>query len=225
MATTILTVTASARLERSLSRALARHFQQEWVAREPATKLIHRDIGQHHPPFISEAWIGAAFTPPMERTPEQLELLRPSDELIDEVIQADVVVIASPMYNYGMPAVLKAWFDQVIRIGKTFSFDLARGDWPLEPTLSGKRLVVLSSKGEFGFQPGERRHDMNHLDPHIATAARYLGANDKHFISIEYQEFGDERHQRSIRRAHESVTELVCSLCPERTGRCTTMSN
>jgi len=212
MSTTVLTVTASARKAGSLSRKLLRHFQDEWLAREPAAEFIHRDVGRHPPRFISETWIAAAFTPLAERTPEQRELLRPSDELIEEVARADVIVIATPMYNYGMPAALKAWFDLVIRVGKTFSFDLSRGDWPLEPILDGKRLVVLSSRGEFGFQPGGGRQDMNHLDPHIATAARYLGVNEEHFVCIEYQEFGDERHRRSIRKAKESVTELVYSL-------------
>ena len=58
------------------------------------------------------------------------------------------------MHNYGMPSALKSWFDKVIRIEKTFTFDLARGDFPLEPIMGGKTLVVLSSRGEFGFGPG-----------------------------------------------------------------------
>jgi len=209
MPTTVLIVQASARTTGSLSRALTHLFLQEWAIREPAAEFIHRDIGLQPPGFINEAWIAAAFIPPAERSPEQRGLLRQSDELVEEVARADVIVIATPMYNYGMPAALKAWFDLVIRVGKTFTFDLSRGDWPLQPILRGKRLVVLTSKGEFGFQPGGPRHHMNHLDPHIATAARYLGVYDKHFIGIEYQEFGDKRHQRSIQNAQESVTGLV----------------
>jgi len=61
-----------------------------------------------------------------------------SDILIGELVQSEIIVITTPMYNYGMPASLKAWFDQVIRINKTFSFDLARGDKPIEPIQNGK---------------------------------------------------------------------------------------
>ena len=81
------------------------------------------------------------------------------------------------MYNYGMPAALKSWFDNIIRIGKTFTFDLARGDYPLEPIMTGKTLVILSSRGEFGFEPGGVREGMNHLETHIRTCAPTLGLN------------------------------------------------
>lgn len=210
--TTILQIEASARGERSLSRGLSRRLRDAWRSHQPEARIVSRDVGRQPPPLVSEAWIAAAFTPPAERSPEQEAVLAPSEALIDEVEAADVIVIATPMYNYGMPAALKAWFDQVIRVGRTFSFDLARGDWPLEPVLGGKILVVLSSRGEFGFEPGGVRASMNHLEPHIATCAHYLGAAEHHFISIDYQEFGDARHERSVARAHRAVDELVARL-------------
>lgn len=210
--TNILQIEASARTSRSLSRTLACNFQKAWCAREPTANFIHRDVGRCPPAIISEDWIAAAFTPSERRTTGQKRLLQPSDEMIEEVRSADVIVIASPMYNYGMPAALKAWFDQVIRVNQTFTFDLARGDWPLEPTLAGKTLVVLSSRGEFGFEPGGVRAHMNHLDRHIETCAHYLGAADKHFIAIDYQEFGDDRHQQSMDNAHRAVEALVSQL-------------
>jgi len=210
--TKILQIEASARGERSLSRGLSRHFRQAWVSRQPDFSIHRRDVGRNPPPLVSEAWIAAAFTPPAERSLEQESVLAPSEELIAEVESADVIAIATPMYNYGMPAALKAWFDQVIRIGRTFSFDLACGDWPLEPMLGGKTLVVLASRGEFGFEPGGVRASMNHLEPHIATCAHYLGASERHFISIDYQEFADARHERSIIKAHRAIDKLVARL-------------
>jgi FMN-dependent NADH-azoreductase len=102
--------------------------------------------------------------------------------------------MGTPMYNYGTPSASKAWFDQVIRIGRTFSFDLRRGDWPLEPILADKQLVVLSARGEFGFARGGVREGRNQLDPHIATCAPLIGVAEGtiHTIAIEYQEFGDD---------------------------------
>ena len=206
---TILRIDVSARKERSLTRELSRRFIDEWLKQRPSDKIVQRDIGLNSPPAVSEDWIAAAFTPEEERTKDQQATLQLSDTLIGEVEGADIILLGVPMYNYGMPAALKAWFDQIIRINKTFTFDLARGDEPLEPTLSGKHLVTLSSRGEFGFEPGGAREHRNHLDPHIRTCSKFLGVVEDHLIAIEYQEFGDERHKQSVENAHRAVPKLV----------------
>jgi FMN-dependent NADH-azoreductase len=207
--TTLLHLDASPRGERSLSRRLSRQFVKAWLARRPGDRVIARDVGRQPPPFIDEAWIAAAFTAPAQRTPDQRAALAASDELIDELAAADVIVLGVPMHNYGMPAALKAWLDNVMRIDRTFTFDLARGDFPIEPILAGKTLVVLSSRGEFGFAPGGVRAHKNQLDPHLASVAPYLGVAASHSIAIEYQEFRDARHEASIARAHAAVPALV----------------
>ena len=214
--TTLLHIDASARSDRSLSRKLSRAFVEAWLERDGTTQIIARDVGHNPPPFVTEAWIAAVFTPEEHLTPEKREEIRLSDELIDELDRADVIVIGTPMYNYGMPAALKSWFDKVIRIGKTFTFDLARGDYPLEPIMSGKKLVILSSRGEFGFGPGGVRETMNHLDTHIQTCAHYLGVDETHVIAIDYQEFGDARHEASIANAFDAVPILVRQMIEER---------
>jgi len=210
--TTLLQINASARNGRSVSRKLSDAFVSAWMQLEPTAQIIARDVGAHPPPFITEEWIAAAFTPEQNATQAQRDALRLSDELIDEVDRANVIVIGTPMYNYGMPATLKAWFDAVIRIGKTFTFDLARGDFPLEPVMRGKKLVILSSHGEFGFGPGGVRERMNHLETHIRTCAHYLGVDESHAISISYQEFDDARHQASVADAFAAVPVLVREL-------------
>lgn len=210
--TTILRIDVSARTNRSLTRGLSQHFIDEWQKQRPSDEIVQRDIGLEPPPAVNEDWIGAAFTPEKERSKDQQATLHLSDTLIDEVVNADVILLAVPMYNYGMPSVLKAWFDQVIRVNKTFTFDLARGDEPLETILSGKQLVVLSSRGEFGFEPGGVREHRNHLDPHIRTCSKFLGIVEDHLIAIEYQEFGDERHKQSVENAHRAVPKLVDQL-------------
>ena len=199
--TTLLHIDASARGPRSLSRRLSEHFVSTWITHRSSDTVIVRDVGRHPPPITTEFWIGSVFTSEEERTDEQRAAIKDSDELIAELAAADLIVLGTPMYNYGMPAALKAWFDNVIRIGKTFTFDLARGDYPLEPIMTGKTLVILSARGEFGFEPGGVREDMNHLETHIRTCARYLGVEQTHLIAIDYQEFGDERHKRSTKEA------------------------
>ena len=206
----------------SISKNIAFRFIDTWRKNRPIDEYIYRDVGVNPPDFITQDWIGAVFTPEEKRTPAQKETLALSDKLIAEVVAADIILISSPMYNYGMPAQLKAWFDQIVRIDKTFDFDLARGDSPLQPLLSGKTLIIVTSSGEFGFQKGGIREGSNHLTPHLLTLSKYLGADTVYEIAAEYQEFGDDRHSRSVAdakyRAERIATELsfpVVATSPE----------
>ncbi len=211
---TLLHVDSSARLERSHSRRLGKVLVAAWQSACPGDRIIHRDIGLNPPHAMSQDWIAAAFTNPDKRTQQMRETLAYSDQLIDEIEQADVIVLGAPMYNYNMPASLKAWFDLIARIGRTFSFDLGRGDFPIEPVLSGKQLIVLSSRGEFGFVGGVREH-MNALDVGIAACAHYLGANAADIVTIaaEYEEFGGERRAQSLADAETAILGVVRQHC------------
>jgi FMN-dependent NADH-azoreductase len=212
---TLLRIDASAQLEeRSLTRHLTGIFTSTFLANAPETQVITRDVGLNPIPAIDQKFIHAAFTPPDEREPWMNERLALSDELIEEVEAADILVMGAPMYNYGMPTALKGWIDQVARIGKTFSFDLARGDTPIEPILSGKRLVVLSARGEFGFAQGGVRAHLNALDLGLAACAHYFGVAPGHIdtIAIEYQEFKDDRHRASVEMAEARTSDLAAEL-------------
>jgi len=213
--TTLLHIDSSAQLEdRSLTRQLTKTFMDAYLGAHAGARVIRRDVGQTPPPAITSDFIHSAFTPADQRENWMRERLALSDELVDEVVASDIIVLGAPMYNYGMPAALKAWVDHVARIGRTFSFDLARGDFPIEPILSGKTLVVLSARGEFGFAPGGIRAHLNALDPAIAACAHYWGvaAKDIHTIAIEYQEFKDDRHRRSVEDAHQKAHALAIKL-------------
>jgi FMN-dependent NADH-azoreductase len=210
--TTILHIDASAQTDRSISRNLSAQFMKTWLAERPEVTVVRRDLSETPPSFITGEWIAACFTPEGDRTAEMHAALEESDELISELEAADIVVLGTPMYNYGMPAILKAWVDLVIRIGKTFTFDRARGDYPLEPIFSGKTLVALTSKGEFGFSKGCIREEMNYLDGHIEAVAHYLGISDLHFINSEFQEFADDRHEQSRNKAEADTVALANEL-------------
>lgn len=213
MPKSLLIVHSSARQNRSHTRDLANIFAETWTA-NGGGEITERDIGLTPPSFINEDWIAAVFTDPAELTDDQRAILAESDALIDEIKAADVIALGAPMYNYSMPAALKAWFDQIARVGVTFSFDLARGDTPIEPILSGKKLVVLSSRGEFGFAPGGERAHLNGLDPALAASAHYLGASAKEMetIAIEYEEFKDQRWHDSLAAAKTRSAELATAL-------------
>lgn len=221
--TTLLHIDASVRKpsnpnpdHNSISKRIASQFVEKWQSHRGTDEYIYRDVGANPPDFIDQDWIGAVFTPDEHKSPEQQRKLTLSDQLFKELAHADIILIASPMYNYGMPAPLKAWFDQVMRINKTFSFDLKRGDYPIEPLLSGKTLVLITSHGEFGFSSGGVREHMNHLSPHIKTLSNYLGIDEFHEIVAEYQEFGDERHRQSVANALKNAAGLATKLSTSR---------
>lgn len=214
--TTLLHIDASIRAAKndnpshdSISKNIAKCFTDNFTQHQTIDEYIYRDVGMNPPPFITQDWIGAVFTPENKKTAEQHQLLALSDTLIAEIAAADIIVISSPMYNYGMPAQLKAWFDHVVRINKTFDFDLARGDFPLQPLLGGKTLVVITSTGEFGFEQGGIREHMSHLVPHLRTLSKYLGVSTIYEIASEYQEFADARHQQSLSNAYSQAIELA----------------
>ncbi|WOF73513.1 NAD(P)H-dependent oxidoreductase [Parvibaculaceae bacterium PLY_AMNH_Bact1] len=209
---TLLRIDASARHARSLTRMMSDHFLQTWHRTASDLKVIERDVGLHPPTPISEDWIDAAFTSADQRTSEQMAELETSDRLIAEIDRSDIILMATPMYNYGLPASLKAWVDQVVRVDKTFTFDLSRGDQPLEPIFSGKTLVLLTAAGEFGFGPGGINAGADHLVPHIRTISKYLGTDSLHHIGIEYQEFADHRFEKSKSDAMARVEKLAAKL-------------
>lgn len=196
----------------SISKSLAKQLVSALQEHNAIDEYIYRDVGVNPPGFITQEWIGAVFTPELQQTPQQRELLLQSNTLIDEVERADIIVISSPMYNYGMPAQLKAWFDQIIRINKTFDFDLSRGDKPLAPLFSGKTLVIVTSSGEFGFEKGGVNEEASHLVPHLRTLSRYLGVENIYEVASEYQEFGDARHQASLNNARIKVGDIALRL-------------
>lgn len=193
----------------SISKGFGRYFVDLWMNKNHHDVLTYRDLSLNPPNFICQDWIAAVFTVEAERTTSQQLILAQSDAYLEEIMKADVILITAPMYNYGMPAILKAWFDQIMRVNKTFSFDLARGDFPIEPVLSGKTVVLLTSCGEFGFGAGGVREQMNHLGPHIKVLAKYLGASCFYDIGSEYQEFSDDRHTMSVESAKQAIFELV----------------
>lgn len=196
----------------SISKSIALRFIDTWKQNQPEDEYIYRDVGVNPPDFITQDWIGAVFTPEEKRTLAQQERLALSDKLIAEVSAADVILISSPMYNYGMPAQLKAWFDQIVRINKTFDFDISRGDFPLQPLLSGKILIIVTSSGEFGFEKGGIREDSGHLAPHLRTLSKYLGVDSMFEITSEYQEFGDDRHRMSVANAKARAESIASEL-------------
>lgn len=194
----------------SHSRRLTARFVRRWTQARPGDLVLYRDVGLTPPAMVTYDWMHAAFTPEDARAPWMTAMLAESDRLVDELIAADVIVIGVPMYNFGPPAQLKAWIDNVVRIGRTFGFDRARDPytWPLL-TEKPRDLVVIASRGDVGYEPGQPYADRNHVEPQVFTAMSYLGLDRQHAIAVEGDEWADERLAQSLARAEAAVDRLV----------------
>lgn len=138
--TKLLVVETSPRGDHSISRNMTRRFVAEWRAAHPDGEVVHRDLMETNLQFISAPWLQAYFTPSEQHSTEMKAELSLSDELVGELLACDHLVIATPVYNYNVPAVLKAWIDSVVRKGLTLGFD-GKG------LVVGKTATVLMASG------------------------------------------------------------------------------
>jgi FMN-dependent NADH-azoreductase len=215
---TLLHIDSSARPGRSderthgsHTRRLSARFMRQWQMRRPHDAVVYRDVAAQPPSPVTGEWVHAAFTPAAQREPWMHQTLSQSDQLVDELVAADFVVIGAPMYNFGVPSTLKAWIDNIVRVGRTFGFDRSRAGDPYWPLLAGqgKRLVLLSSRGDYGYEPGERLDACNHVEAGMLAPLRYIGFDRVDRVAIEYDEFNDERLHASIAAAEAAVDALV----------------
>ncbi len=207
---TLLLIDSSARTERSRTRHLTERFATGWRERRPLDTVIRRDVGVHPPAPVDAAWIAAAFTPAEQRTTDQHAALRLSETLVQELLDADVIVLGAPMYNFGMPAQLKAYIDQVVRVNRTFAFDPNDREHPYRPLVpAGKRMVLITATGDAGYEPGGPLAHLNHLEPHLQTVFGFIGVSDIRVVRVAYDEFPDERIDRSVQAAERALEELL----------------
>ena len=201
-------------LHGSHSRNLSQRFVSQWLAQRPDDTVTYRDIGQNPPAFISHDWIAASFTPEAQREPWMHDTLAESNQLADELIATDILVIGVPLYNFGMPAALKAWIDQIVRPGKTVDIDTSNPDDPYTPLLADRprHAVILTARGGVGFGPGGELEALNHLEPALITALNFLGIHQIHQIAIEGQEIGGEVLTNSVALAQRQIDALVQDL-------------
>ncbi len=195
----------------SHSRNLTQRFVSRWQAKRATDTLTYRDIGQNPPSPISHDWIASAFTPEEQHEPWMRTALAESEQLVGELIAADILVIGTPLYNFGMPAALKAWVDQIVRMGRTVRIDETNPIEPYAPALNDRprHAVILTARGGIGFGPGGEIAHMNHLEPNLITALAFIGITRVHCIAIEGQEVGGDVLAASVAEAMGQVDRLV----------------
>lgn len=166
----ILHIDSSARISGSETRRITAE-----VVAELGGSVTRRDLATPLP-LLTEDWVGANFTAADQRSPDQQDTLALSDTLVDELIAADVIIIGAPIYNFSVPAVLKAWVDLIARVGRSFHYT-ENGPQGL---LSGKRAIIAMASGgtplgsDWDFATGYLRHIMG-----------FVGITDVSFVSAE----------------------------------------
>ena len=168
--TKLLVVETSPRGDYSISRNMTRRFVADWRAKHPDGVVVERDLAETELPFVDAPWLQAYFTPPELHSPEMKETLRMSDELVGEVLAADHILIATPVYNYNVPASLKAWVDHIVRKGLTLGSD-GKG------LVTGKAATVLIASGGV-YTEGSPIRDRDIATLYLRLILKVIGITD-----------------------------------------------
>ena len=167
---TLLVIESSPRGNQSMSRGLTAMFVEQWLAKNPGGTVVERDLIESNLPFVTMPWLGAYFTPSDQHSPEMREILRLSDELVDEILKADHIVIGTPVYNYNVPAVLKAYIDHIVRKGKTLGF-------AGEGLVHGKACTILMASGGV-YTEGSPIRDRDIATNYLKLILKVIGIQD-----------------------------------------------
>lgn len=182
------------------SSGLADQFVARLRARNPGARLTVRDLAADPVPHLDATRFGAFLAKPEDRTPTQQVVVAYSDALIDELKRADVVVLGLPLYNFGLPSTLKAYFDHVGRAGVTFKYT-DKGPVGL---LTGKKVYVFAARG--GFYAGTPNDSQT---PYIRSFLSFIGMSDIEFVYAEGLAVSEASKQQGIARARVEVERLA----------------
>ncbi len=170
----LLKIDVSPRGERSISRHLGQQFLSDWQKNHAGGQVTTRDLATNNLPYVDIQWIVGAYSKPDEQTEAHKSALKVSDDLIAELQAADHILITTPMYNFAIPAVLKAWIDHIVRAGKTFSVS---PEGAYNGLLAGRKVtVIIASAGAYG--PGSPAESYDQESTYLRFIFGFLGITD-----------------------------------------------
>jgi FMN-dependent NADH-azoreductase len=185
----------------SVSTSVAKEYITEWQRKHPSGTVVRRNVATNPVPFVTEAWIAAVYTPEENRSAEQKQLLAISDTLIAELEAADTIVIASPMYNFGITAALKAWIDQIVRAGRTFSYT---AEGPKGLLAENKKVIVIAARGG-AYSGASPVAFLDQQEPYLRTIFGFLGLKNVQLAYAESQSMGPEAAENGVKTAIDAV--------------------
>ena len=196
----VLIIESSARQQGSFSRQLTRQFINQWQAARPADQVTVRDVALNPVPHLDANLLGGWMKPEAQRSADEQASLKRSDELTDEVLGADVLVLAAPMYNFAIPSTLKAWLDHVLRAGVTFKYT----ETGPQGLLTGKKAYVLTARG--GLYAGSTS---DHQEPYLRQVMAFVGIHDVTFIHAEGMNLGGDFQEKGLNQAKARLSAIA----------------
>ncbi len=199
--TTLLQINASINDDNGQSSQLANQFVAAFRTRIPNAKIVLRNVAAADPvPHLNAERFGAFITKAEERNAEQHAVVAYSDKLIDELKQADVIVLGLPMYNFGVPSQLKAYFDHVARAGVTFKYT----DKGPVGQLIGKKVYVFAARGgQYAGTP------MDTQTSYVRDFLRFLGMADVEFVYAEGLAISPQSKEEGLAKAVAEIARLA----------------
>jgi FMN-dependent NADH-azoreductase len=176
----LLQIDSSARTG-SVTRRLTAKFAEEWRTNHPTGEVIQRDLSTTMLPLITDDW-NATQIEPSKLSSAHRNYLSASDALIEEVQAADTIVIGAPMYNFAIPSLLKAWIDQIVRVGKTIAY----GPHGPQGLLGNKKVFVITARGG-AYEKGTPREKFDFQESYLRHIFGFIGLTDVTFIHAENQ--------------------------------------
>jgi FMN-dependent NADH-azoreductase len=170
----LLAIQVSPRFDGSISRNLTSLFIEQWQAAHAGGVVVVRDLMASPPPFVDLPWISGAYTPSETHSAEAAAAIGVSNDLVAELQAADHIVIGTPMFNFSIPAVLKAWIDQIVRVGATVSADNVG-------LLTGKKATIILATGG-DFSPGSPVESYNQGSGYLRQLLGWIGIADVEII-------------------------------------------
>lgn len=201
--TRILHVNSSVRHADSISRKVTAEFLNKWQAKEPNTVIVERDLAANPLPHLTEQTLGAFFTAPEKRTAEQAKIAKLSESLVQELFDADVIVIGAPMYNFSITSGLKAWIDHVARAGITFKY----GESGPVGLLTGKKVYIFTSRG--GIYSHGPAAVLDFHGTYLRAVLGFIGLTDVTFIHSEGLSMGEASLEKALAQTSNTINELL----------------
>ncbi|HBP50358.1 FMN-dependent NADH-azoreductase [Pseudomonas sp. FSL R10-0056] len=196
----VLIIESSARQQGSFSRQLTQQFISQWQAAHPTDQVTVRDLALHPVPHLDANLLGGWMKPEAQRSADEHASLKRSDELTDELLAADVLVLAAPMYNFAIPSTLKAWLDHVLRAGVTFKYT----ETGPQGLLTGKKAYVLTARG--GLYAGSTS---DHQEPYLRQVMAFVGIHDVTFIHAEGMNLGGDFQEKGLNQAKARLSAIA----------------
>jgi len=194
----ILNVISSARGAASNSTQLVNAITEKLTGQYPGSTVKLRDLVEHHYPHLEEAHLNAFYAPAENATKESEEAARHSNEAIEEVFEADAIIIAVPIYNFNIPSALKAWLDHLVRAGKTFSYNSGHPEGLVKDK---KAYLAIASGGVFSDGP-LKSYDF--AEPYLRMILGFIGITDVTTFRVEGANMPDLK-ETALQRGIESI--------------------